>query len=101
MQDIVWSLQLLDIAIVITVVEGLAVALYHRITGKGLAAKDFALNLISGLSLMFAMRGALVSSEWSWIAVWLLCAGLTHWADLWIRWQRASPVAAQTATCGD
>jgi hypothetical protein len=86
MEDYISSRQLLDVAIAMTVFEGLAITLYQRITGKGLAPKKFALNLISGLFLMLALRAALLSSGWVWIAASLFCAGLTHWADLWIRW---------------
>jgi hypothetical protein len=81
------TIDLVDLAIVISVAEGLILILYFRFTGKGLAPADFALNLISGLFLMLALRHALVLSPWHWIALCLFCAGLAHWLDAWRRWQ--------------
>ncbi len=87
MGDTISAIHLVELAIAITVLEGLAIALFHRMTQKGLAPGDFALNLISGLCLMLALHNALSQSLWIWVALWLLCAGLVHWADIWHRWQ--------------
>ena len=82
------SVVVVDLVIGLTVIEGLALALYHRHTGKGVRIGDFAVNLVSGLCLMLALRGALAASSWLWIVAWLAAAGLAHATDLWRRWRR-------------
>lgn len=83
--------RLVDLIIAITLVEGLALALYHRATGRGLAPRDYALNLVSGLCLMLALRTVLAAAGWYWTAAALAAAGLAHGADIWRRWQRQRP----------
>ena len=74
---------LIDLIIVITVVEGLFLAGFHRVTGTGIAPADFAANLISGLLLMLAVRNVLGGAWWGWTAA----SGVAHATDLWRRWQ--------------
>ena len=78
----------LDLVIGLTVLEGLALSAYFRVTGRGVAPAQFGINLVSGLCLMFALRCALAVAGWRWIALWLLAAGLAHGLDLWRRWLR-------------
>ena len=78
----------IDAVIALTLVEGIALALYHRQTGRGIAMGEFAANLAAGLCLMLALRGAVAGAGWLWIAPCLLGAGLAHGADLWRRWDR-------------
>lgn len=79
---------LVDLAIAITLAEWLGLALYHRITGRGLAPEAYALNLLSGLCLMLALRSALQGHEWFWGAGCLAASGLAHFTYLRQRWQR-------------
>lgn len=79
---------LVDAAIAITLLEGLALALYHRITGRGLPLDAYALNLLSGLCLMLALRSALQDQAWFWGAGCLAASGLAHLTYLRQRWQR-------------
>jgi hypothetical protein len=82
------SAYLVDTAIAITLVEWLALALYHRVTGRGLPAEAYALNLLSGLCLMLALRSALQGQEWFWGAGCLAASGLAHLTYLRRRGQR-------------
>jgi hypothetical protein len=82
------SAQLVDTAIAITMVEWLALALYRRITGRGLPPEAYALNLLSGLCLMLALRCALQGEAWYWGAACLAASGLAHLMYLRQRWQR-------------
>jgi hypothetical protein len=77
-----------DLVIVFTVIEGLALALYFRASGRGVPPRQFGVNLVSGLCLMGALRSAMAGWGPVWIAAPLLCAGLAHGLDLWQRWQR-------------
>lgn len=79
---------LITVVIGVTLLEGVALGLYRWRTGKGVAAKDFVANWMSGLCLMFALRSALTGTWWGWVALWLLASGLIHAGDVWSRWQR-------------
>jgi hypothetical protein len=84
-----WQIRwLLDAVIVFTVLEGIGLWLHHRFTGQGLAPDDYALNMLSGLCLMLAVRAALASVAWPWIAVCLSASGLAHGWDMVRRWRR-------------
>ncbi|WP_236574125.1 hypothetical protein [Hydrogenophaga sp. PBL-H3] len=85
----IWPIRwLLDAVIVFTVLEGLGLWLFHRLTGQGLAPGDYALNMLSGLCLMLAVRAAVSDAPWPWIAVCLSASGLAHGWDMRRRWQR-------------
>ncbi len=84
---------LVDAAIAITLFEGLALALYHRVTGRGLPPDAYALNLLSGLCLMLALRCALQGQDWFWGAGCLAASGLAHLTYLRQRWQRQRETA--------
>jgi len=77
-----------DLIIGFTLLEGVALALYFRSTGRGIAPAQFGINLVSGLCLMVALRSALAHSGAVWVAASLLAAGLAHGLDLLRRWQR-------------
>jgi hypothetical protein len=76
-----------DIAIAFITLETLALGLLHRLTGRGLAWREFGLTVLSGLSLMLALRCALTPGFWPGMALFLVTAGLVHGADLRDRWR--------------
>jgi hypothetical protein len=82
---------LMNLVLAVSILEGLALFAYHRLTSKGLSPKHYALNLTAGLCLMLALRS--VSSEIVTLPVanlllpaFLISAGLAHWTDLYLRW---------------
>ena len=79
---------LIEAIIVLTVLEGVALALYHRATGRGVAPVEYAANLASGVALMLALRAALGGAGWGWLAAALAASGLLHAADIARRWRR-------------
>lgn len=79
---------LVNAAIGLTLLEATALLIYRRLSGKGIESRDWALNLLSGLCLMMAVRGAVLGAAWPTIATWLSAAGLAHGADLVSRWRR-------------
>jgi len=83
-----WLPWLVDGVIAFTALEVLALAAHHWVTGRGIAPGEFALNALSGLCLMLALRAVLAGSPMPWAAVALIAAGLAHAADLWRRWHR-------------
>ena len=86
----VWvtSSGLVDTVIVITLLEVGFLLLYHQQTKRGLAPRDYLLNVLSGLSLMLALRCCLTNSAWFFIAAWLAAAGAAHVADIAMRLQQ-------------
>jgi hypothetical protein len=76
----------IDLVIALTLAEAAALLAWRRATGRGVAAGDFFVNLLSGLCLMLALRAALAGAEPAWIAAWVALAGLLHGLDLWRRW---------------
>lgn len=84
-----WSQGILvDAAIAITLLEWLGLALYRRISGKGLAAQAYRLNLVSGLCLMLALRSTLHDQAWWWSAACLAASGVAHVIYLRQRWRQ-------------
>ena len=78
---------LVDAVIAFTLLEVAALALYHRVTGRGLAPRDFLPSLAAGLALMFAVRAGITGAGWGWVALGLMASGLAHAADLRGRWR--------------
>ncbi len=80
--DIYQSPLVVDIAIGFILIETVALWAFHQITGRGLAVGDCLLTILSGLSLMLALRCALTPDMWPGMALFLITAGLAHGADL-------------------
>ena len=82
--------QLVDAVIAFTLIECLLLVGYHRVTGKGVAPRDFFVNMVSGLCLMLALRCLARDAGSTWVALWLLAAGAAHGTDLLMRWRRSA-----------
>ena len=82
LEDIYQTPLVVDIAIGFILIETAALCAFHQITGRGLAIRDFLLTVLSGLSLMLALRCALTPGLWPGMALFLITAGLAHGADL-------------------
>jgi hypothetical protein len=82
---VIW---LVDLVIVATLIEFFVLRALHAKKGVGVAPKDFALNMLSGLCLMLALRAALSGGPLALILITLAAAGLLHGLDIYRRWQR-------------
>jgi hypothetical protein len=82
--------RIIDLVIVFTLIECAALALYHGISGRGVAPRDFFVNMVSGLCLMLALRCLARDAGTLWVALFLLAAGVAHGADLCLRWRRGA-----------
>jgi hypothetical protein len=80
---------LVDWVIAFTVVEGVALVLFHRATGRGLAPREFLANMAAGLCLMAALRCGVRDAGAGWVALFLAGAGVAHAADLGWRARRS------------
>ncbi len=69
-------------------IEGIALAAYHRRTGRGVAAGDMVGVLLAGAFLLLALRSAMTGASWVWTAVWLAAGFVAHLVDLGRRWRR-------------
>jgi hypothetical protein len=78
---------IVDVVLALTVAEWLVIVAYQRRTGRGIAAFDLLSNLLAGIFLLLALRGALVNAWWGWIALPLIAALLAHLNDLRRRWK--------------
>ena len=78
--------RVVDAVMVFTSTEWLLLWTWHRFTGKGLVAADYALSLLSGLLLMGALRGALTPGAGWWPLVFVAASGVCHGLDLRQRW---------------
>ena len=83
-----FSGRVVDVAMALTLIEGVALAIYHRRTGNGVAPRHYALNMAAGLFLMLALRFALHDAGWVLVALCLSASGVVHALDLVSRWQR-------------
>lgn len=72
----------------LTLIEFFVLLLMHRRSGRGVAPKDFALNLFSGLALMAALWCVLMEIEQRAVLACLLVAGTLHALDIRNRWRR-------------
>jgi hypothetical protein len=83
--------RVVDFVLAVMLVEAVALAAYHRRTGRGLAPVAIVPNLAAGAALLLALRGALVGAGWGWIALALAGALAAHLADLRQRWSARPP----------
>lgn len=88
MNELISSGRAIDFIIGCMLVEWIAILAYGARTGRGIAPSALAGNLLAGILLMLALRGALVGANWKWIALCLAAALPAHLADLALRWRR-------------
>jgi hypothetical protein len=87
MAELFASGRLIDLILGLMAVEGLALTLLFRRTGKGAAPRDLVGLLLAGGCLLLAVRAALTDAAWVWVGLWLGLALLAHLADLAMRWR--------------
>lgn len=87
MNEVFASGRIIDLILGLVACEWIALAAY-RLTRRGVAPRDFSVNLVSGVFLMLAVRQALTAAAWGWVAACLLGALTAHVIDLAMRWRR-------------
>ena len=78
----------IEVILALMLLEGGALALWYRRTGRGVAPGDLLTTLLAGAALLLALRAALVGGGPILIGLWLFVALLGHLADLARRWRR-------------
>lgn len=81
---------LIDVVLVATLLEWVALEIWWRRTGRGLNPVDMRLVLLAGLALMLAVRTVMMQLPWFITATLLSAAGLVHLVDLRRRWSASS-----------
>ena len=77
-----------DLVLALVAVEAVALLLYWRRTGRGIAPFDLLPNLCAGAFLLLALRVTLTGGGWALASGCLAVAGLAHLIDLYRRWRR-------------
>jgi hypothetical protein len=80
--------RIVDLILALTILEGIALVLYQRKTGRGPKFAAILSTLLPGVFLMLTVRGAIVGESWRWLALYLLAALVAHVMDLARRWPR-------------
>lgn len=80
--------RIVDLIVGLMVLEWLALAVWHRRAGQGVAPLDALVSLLAGVFLLLALRAALTAEPWTTVALWLAGALAAHLADLARRWRR-------------
>ena len=87
MAELFNSGRVVDLILLLVAAEGVALWVWHRRSGRGPSGLALIPNLVSGASLMLALRFALTGSSWIWIAVMMLCSLVAHGFDVMNRWR--------------
>lgn len=85
---------IVDAILCLVLLEGVALVLLHRSSGRGLRGKSVLSMLLPGFFLLLAMRLSMSQSPWFVTCGVLFLALCTHCADLWNR------IAADGNTAG-
>jgi hypothetical protein len=80
----------INFAVGLTVAEAVYLLANYYLRRRGLAPEEYLLNLLSGLSLMLALKATLLASDPFGPIVYLSVAGGCHVADLVRRTQRTA-----------
>jgi hypothetical protein len=88
---------IVDLVLAFTALEMLALLVWRRVTGRGLAVRQWLPMMAAGGCLMLALRLAVGEAALHWILLCLLGSGIAHATDLARRWPVGAP-PGQTAT---
>jgi len=87
MNELFASGRVADLILLVLVLEGLALWLFHRNTGRGLPLREVLPFLLAGGSFALSLRAALTGAGWPLVALPLLGALVAHIWDLTARWR--------------
>ena len=90
--------QVIDMVIAFTLVECLLLAVYHRLTGHGMALRELLPTIGAGLCLMLALRCLARDTGNASVMLFLTAAAVAHGGDLLLRWGRSARGASVKAT---
>ena len=77
-----------DLILLTLLLEGLAIWLWHRRSGRGLKLRAVLPFLLAGAAFALSLRAALTGAGWPLVALPLMGALGAHLWDLAARWRR-------------
>jgi hypothetical protein len=87
LQQIITSGRIVDFIIAIMVMEVMACVAWRWHSTRGLSLPEISSMVLAGFFLLLALRSALASADWRWIALFLLGSLIAHLFDLKMRWR--------------
>lgn len=81
------GVHVIDLILVVVAAETVAITLYWRKTGRGIAPARLLPNLLAGALLLLALRLALSGHPWPMYIGCLALAGVANVVDLRQRWR--------------
>jgi hypothetical protein len=77
--------RVVDLILALMGIEVAALVALRLRSGRGIAPRALVGNILAGAFLLLALRGALLSVAWPWIACCLVGALIAHLVDVWSR----------------
>lgn len=87
MSELFQSGRVADLILLVLLLEGVALWLFHRRTGRGLPLGAVLPFLLAGAAFALSLRAALTGAGWPMVALPLLGALGAHLWDLAARWR--------------
>jgi hypothetical protein len=78
---------IVPLILALVVAEGIALTVFHRLTGRGPAPAALVANLAAGGCLLLALRSALRGDSASAVSGWLAAGFVAHLCDITLRWR--------------
>ncbi|MEI6162263.1 MAG: hypothetical protein WCP77_20715 [Roseococcus sp.] len=88
MADFFASGRVADLILLVLLLEGVALGLYHHRTGRGIALSAVLPFLLAGAAFALSLRAAMTGAGWAMVALPLTAALGAHLWDLAARWRR-------------
>ena len=88
MGELFASGKLIDAILLLVLLELIGLAVYWRVTKRGVSLKSLLPNLLAGGFLLLALRLSLAGAGWMPCCASLAAAGMAHLFDLAGRWRR-------------
>jgi hypothetical protein len=96
MEEFVQSGRLTDVILTVMAVEVLVVGYFLWRRNQGIGVVSFVASLLSGASLVLALRAALTDAGWQYVALYVIASLLAHLAEIAIRLLLARHSSSQT-----
>ena len=94
MKEMLQDGRIIELILVLMVLEAVALVVWFKLKGSGIAPVELIVNISAGMFLMLAVLGALENVPVWAIGGCLVAALFAHLADLALRWNESNSTAA-------